>query len=165
MRVAVIVLERDCLAKAFERFLMASEACQDRTAIIMGFCEFGLLLQRGVEARQRLVVAFERMQNHALIEQDLWRRLAHAHRFGDEPKRLGWLAPGKLDNAQHLQGVEMVRPMRKYLRIETLGLAQIALLMQCKRLREGLRHLERRRLRQRRRRHRHPPYREVKKLC
>jgi hypothetical protein len=61
-----------------------------------------------------------------------------------------------LDDAQHLQGIEMVGPMREHLRIELLCFRQLALFVQRKRLREDLRHIEWCGLGQLRWRHEHP---------
>ena len=163
MRVGVVLLQSEGLAEAFKRLLVASEPRQNRTAIIVRFGKFGLLLQCRIEARQRFFAAIKRVQDHAVIQQDLRRGFAHAHRLGDQAEGIGGLAFGELDDAQHLQGVEMVGPMREHLRIELLCFRQLALFVQRKRLREDLRHIEWCGLGQLRWRHEHPLYREVKK--
>ena len=84
-----------------------------------------------------------------MVEQHLRRRLAHAHRGGNEIERLDGLALGELDERHHLQRVEVVGPRGQYLRVEWLGLRELTALVELQRLGEGLRHVDRARLRQR----------------
>src|SRR5262249_40960739 len=65
-------------------------------------------------------------------------------------KCFGGLALGKLDDAQHLQSVEMVGPLSKDLRIKALGFREAPLCVERERLRKDLRHFERRWFRHRR---------------
>ncbi len=96
-----------------------------------------------VEARKRLVVAPHGGQREALVEQNLRRRLFGAHRLGDQLEGLGRLALGELDEAQHVQRVEMVGPDGQDRGVEGRGLVEAALLVQIERLRQRLRHIER----------------------
>ena len=61
----------------------------------MRFGELGLLLQRGVEAGKRFLAAFKRVQDHALVDQDLRRGFSQAHRLGNETQCFGRLAAGE----------------------------------------------------------------------
>lgn len=156
MGIGIVSFQRERLVKAVDRLGVPSQSRQDRAAIIMRFGKFRFLLQRLVEAGECFLPALERMQDHAVVDQDLWRGLAHAHCLRDQPQRLGRLAFRKLDDAEHLQRVEMVGPMGKHLGINALRLVQLALGMERERLRESLRYLERLALWHRRRRHANP---------
>ena len=84
-------------------------------------------------------------------------------RIADQPQGFARLAFRKLDNAKHLQSVEMVGPMGERLGIDALRLVQMTLSMERECLREGLRHLERLAFRHRRRQHANPLAFGVKK--
>ena len=81
----------------------------------------------------------------------------------DQLQGLARLAFRKLDDAEHLQCVEMIRPMGEDLGIDALRFVQMALGMERECLREGLRHLERLAFRHRRRQHANPLAFGVKK--
>ena len=103
-----------------------------------------------IEARECFVDTIESVQDHSVVQQNLRRGFAQVHRLGNKAQRFGGLPFGELDDAEHLQGVEVVRPVAKDLLIETFGLRQTPVRMQVERVRKGLRNLERLRLRRRR---------------
>ena len=81
-----------------------------------------------------------------MVEQDLRRRLARAHRRRHQSQGLGRLAGRELDQRHHLQGVEMIRPDRKHGGVKLPGLRQAPLFVQLEPLGKGLRHVQRLRL-------------------
>ena len=107
---------------------------------------FGFQLDRLVEALHRFLVALEGIEDQAVVEQDLRRRLARAHGRRHQPQGLGRLAAGQLDQPHHLQGVDVLRPHREHGGVKLLGLRQPPLIMQLERLCEGLRDVQRLRL-------------------
>ena len=143
MRVGVVGLQRQRLAQGLDRLLVAAEGGEHRAAIVVRLGEFRFLLQRLVEARNRLVAAVERVQDHAVIEQNLRRGPAQRHRLRHQTKRLDRLALGVLHDGEHLQCVEVLGPYREDRGIEPFGLGQPALFVKPQRLGEGLRHIQR----------------------
>ncbi len=159
MRVRIVFFQRDRLAKALDGLFVAPQRRKNRAAVVMRLGEFRLLLQCGIETRERFFAPLERVQDHAVVHQNLRRRLAQAHHLGDQVQGLAWLAFGELDDAEHLQGIEMVRPMGENLGVDAFRLVQTSLGVQRQRLGESLRHLERFVLLHRCRRH-DPPLNE-----
>jgi hypothetical protein len=126
VRLGVIGLKGERLAERFERLLVAASA-----AIVVRFREFRFLLQRLVEAFERFLVALERIEDHTIVEQDLRRRLAAAHRRRHQLQCLGRLALGNLDQPHHLQGVEMIGAGSENFGVERLGPASRPLWWNC----------------------------------
>jgi hypothetical protein len=84
------------------------------------------------------------MQDHSVVDQNLRGGSAHAHRLGNEAQGFRGLALGEFDHAEHLQSVKMIGPVSEDLGVKLFGIRQAALLVQFQRLREDLRHLDRR---------------------
>ncbi len=143
MRLGVVWLDGDRLAIAVERLVVAAKRGQHRAAVVVRLGEFGFQLERAVEAFQRLLVAVERVEDEAVVEQHLRRRRAHAHGGGNEVERLGRLALGELDQRHHLQCVGVIGARGQDLRVERFGLIDLPALMELQRLGESLRDVER----------------------
>ncbi len=139
MRLRVVGLDRQRLAESFERLLVAAKRRQRGAAIVVRVGEFRFLLDRRVEALDRFGVAVERVQDEAVIQKDLRRGLAPAHRRGDELQGLGRLAFGELDQRHHLQRVDVIGPCAQDFSVQPLGLGQPALLVALQGLRQQFR--------------------------
>jgi flagellar basal body rod protein FlgB len=103
--------------------------------------------------RQRLVVTVERFEGEAVVEQHMRCIGSDLHGGGDQPQRRHCVAAAKLDDAEHLQGVEVIGPRREHRRIKPLGLVDPSAMMQVECLMHGARHIEGLALQQRHRRH------------
>ena len=114
------------------------------------------MLERLVEARQRLLVAVHGVEHEAVIQKHLRRLRPQLHRRRNEPQRRRKVAARQLDDAEHLQRVEMIGPHRQHRGVEPLGLRDPPLMVQLQRLMHGARNVEWLALRQRRQRHGSP---------
>ena len=139
MRFRIARIDGERLAKGLERFLVAAERSKRGATIIVRLGEFRFLLERGVEAVDRFLVALQRVEDETVVEQNLRRRLAALHRGRDELQAHGRLAFGELDQRHHLQGIDMVGPDGQNFGVEPLGLRQPALLVELQSLLERFR--------------------------
>ncbi len=105
----IVRFDRDGAVEAFDRLVVALQRNQHAAAVVMGVGEAALAPDRLVEARQRLLVPFHRSENETMVEQHLRRIRAQLHRLGGEPQRRDKLAAAELDDAEHLQRIEMSR--------------------------------------------------------
>src|SRR6185437_3184639 len=105
----IIRLDGNRRAAALEPLLLAAKRDQRRAAIIVRLGIFGFQLEGLVEARNRVLVAFERIEDETVIEQYLRRWLARGHGCRDQTQGLGRLASRQLDQSHHLKSVKMIR--------------------------------------------------------
>ena len=110
MRLCVVRLEAQRLAVALQRLVVAPQRRQRGSTIIVGLGESGFQLDRLIETVERLLVALQRVEDQAMVEQNLWRRLARAHCRQNQLQCFRRLASRELDQCQHLQGIEMIGP-------------------------------------------------------
>ena len=98
--------------------------------------------QRLVEVRERFGVAFERVQHIGEIDQRIGRVRIDLQRRRHQAMRLTHLAALRLDQAEQVQRVEIVRRGLERTCVEFFGFAQASLLMQAQRLLQSLRNVE-----------------------
>src|SRR5215471_3248968 len=90
----------------------------------------GLQRERPVETLERLLIALERMQNDPEIDPCIRRAGIDLERRGDEPVGLSGLSALRLDGAEKVERVELIRQRLEYAGIDLLRLAQPPLLLQ-----------------------------------
>ena len=90
--------------------------------------------QRLVEASQRRVMASERGKREAPIAMSCTRFLIQAQGLVKQPHRFRGLALLKLENAKHMQCIEIPRLRPQRVAIHALGITELALLMEFNRL-------------------------------
>jgi hypothetical protein len=88
-------------------------------------------------------MALHGVEHVAVIEQNLRRGGPLLQRSTGEAKGRREVAAPELDDAQHLQRVEVIRPHRQHGRVERLRLDDTALVVQREPLLEGTRNVER----------------------
>ena len=92
--------------------------------------------------RERFAVAFERVQHIGEIDQRIGRVRIDLQRRRHQAMRLAHLAALRLDQAEQMQRVEIVRRGLERACVEFFGFAQASLLMQAQRLLQSLRNIE-----------------------
>src|SRR6476660_8871614 len=88
-------------------------------------------------------MAFECIEDQAVVEQNLRRGGSYPHCRGDELEGLGRAALGQLDQAHHLQGVDVIGACSPYQLVERLGVVDASALVQFYGLRKSLRDVKR----------------------
>ncbi len=141
--------DRQRLAQAFQRLVVAAERHQHHGAVVVGLGEFRFQLDGAVEAFDRLSGAVERVQHQPVMHQHLRRGRAHLHGLGGVLQGLGVLALVVAEQCEILQGFDVIRPCAENPAVKLRRLVELALLVQRERLGQRLRHVERRELRQR----------------
>ena len=98
--------------------------------------------QRLVEMRECFAIALERVQHIGEIDQRVRRVWIDLQRRRHQAVRFTHLAALRLDQAEQMQRIEIVRRRLERACIKFFGFAQAALLMQAQRLLQGLRNVE-----------------------
>src|SRR5262249_6589411 len=86
--------------------------------------------EQPIEARKRLLVASERMENKATVRERAGGSRVALERPFDEAQRLGAMALLMANDPQSMQGIEIIGPRCQDLPIEALSLSELSLLMQ-----------------------------------
>ena len=84
--------------------------------------------QHLVEIFQRLVVALERVEDHAVVRQHVRRARLRLQRGGDQPQGFRRAALLVVEHAAQMQCVEMLRVGGKHGTVERVGLVEAPLL-------------------------------------
>ena len=98
--------------------------------------------QRLVEAAERVLILLERMEHLAEIGPGLRRARIELDRGAEQAMRLADPAELRLDGAEQIERVEMIRRGFEHARINLLGVAQPALPVQRQGLVHGLTEVE-----------------------
>ena len=129
-----------------QSFVRTIERLESIAAIEQGIWVAGPKGEGLVDGGERLVVSFEPVQDIGEIDQDI--RYVRIDLQGGRHQSIGFahLAVLGIDQAEKMQGVEIVGRAFECAHVKFLGLAQTSLLMQAQRIIQNLRDIERPRL-------------------
>jgi len=96
-----------------------------------------------VDRGERLVVPFETVQDIGEIDQDIRHVRIDLQGGGHQSMGFAHLAVLGMDQAEQMQGIEIVGRGLEHARVKFFGLAQASLLMQAQRILQNLRNIER----------------------
>ena len=130
------------LLEAAQGFPRAAQCQQGAAAILQRVQVARINRQRLVEAIERVGVALERVQHVRKIDQRIGAARIDLERRRDQPQRFAHLPGLRLDRAEQMQRIEIIRRSLQHAGIEFFRLAQPALPVQADGVLQGLRDVE-----------------------